>query len=209
MRILLILYSAIKRACNHSMPKTSAEKKTKKPKIVRKPRRKSIGPFLCYALYHTKSEKSYTGKTNNFTRRLRQHNQQLSGGARYTKSVTSGEWRPLFHVAGFQTERAVLQFEFAMKHRKVPNRFKPGYDKQTLPTKDKSYTRGPSGRVRQLEYLLSLGKLNDEPHSPFADNGISVQCFIPFERYLALGNMTSVQFTMARDLTRGINFTFV
>lgn len=167
-------------------------------KKIRKPRKKSKGPFLCYALYHTKSNKTYTGKTNDFTRRLKQHNCQLSGGARYTKGISSGEWKPLFHVVGFQTERAVLQYEIAMKKRKVPNRFRPGVTSHITIKNEKSYTRGPSGRVRQLEYILSLGKVNDEPHSPFATNGIAVNCYISFEKYLQLGNMKSSDYIFAR-----------
>lgn len=208
------------------MPKTSIKRKrTIKPKRVLKPKKlskvntklakvkakraPSVGPFVTYCLYHTHSNKTYTGVTNNFTRRLRQHNGSLAGGARYTKGIDKGEWKPIFHVCGFETKRSVLQFEIAMKKRKVPVRFRPGNPKQVSVTKtEKSYTRGPSGRVRQLEYILSLGKLNDEPHSPFVENGIRVECFIPFERYLELGSMTSAQFTLARDVTRGIGFDF-
>jgi len=157
---------------------------------MKKTRAPSKGPFICYALEHSISKRTYTGQTNNFQRRIRQHNGSLSGGARYTH-VKKGSWSPIFHVCGFETKRAVLQFELAMKKRKIR----------------KAYTRGPSGRVRQLQYLLSLGKLNDESHSPFAANGITVRCFISLNRYLAFVTTTLDAFTRDRDVQR-VRFSF-
>lgn len=157
-----------------------------KTTTIKAKRRLPQGPFCCYALEHTHSRKSYTGQTNNFERRLRQHNGSLKGGARYTSSMNSkGTWQPLFRVCGFQTLRAVLQFEWAMKKRKVPMRFQPHR---------KQWTRGPYGRVRQLEYLLSLGRLNPEAHSTFSDNGIFVQLCIPLERYVTMAGLTMEEF---------------
>lgn len=177
------------------------------------------GPFVCYALAHRSLRRTYTGQTNNFARRLRQHNGELRGGARYTTRtagrVPAGQraWFPLFQVAGFRTLRSVLQFELAMKKRKVPLRFRPGIAFQApvdgaYRRGERAYTRGPGGRIRQLEYLLSLGKLNDEPHSPFARNGITVRVFVSRERYLALGGMTDVQFEWARRAQPGVQFHF-
>lgn len=154
------------------------------------------GPFICYALRHTASGKSYTGQTNDFKRRLKQHNGKLSGGAKYTHRKR-GQWEPIFHVTGFQTLRSVLQFEIAMKKRKVPAAFGK-----------KRYTRGPSGRVRQLEYLLSLGKLNNELHSPFATNGIGVVCFVSRDEYLKWSGLTYGEFIDKRK-TQGVPFSFL
>jgi predicted GIY-YIG superfamily endonuclease len=188
-----------------------------KLKIAKKPKKKRApakGPFLVYALRHTHQiHRSYTGQTNDFLRRIRQHNGKISGGARYTRiakkeSSGSGSWEPIFHVTGFQTIRSVLQFEIAMKKRKVPTRFQPGAPSVGGPSIDKQYTRGPSGRVRQLEYLLSLGRLNEETHSPFAQNGIGVTVHLTKEEYLRLGRMTDAQFAAARAQQPGIHFKF-
>ena len=150
------------------------------------------GPFVCYALVHQKNSRSYTGQTNNFERRLRQHNGEISGGARYTSRTKDPHyWTPLFIVAGFQTIRSVLQFELAMKKRKVPISFGK-----------KIYTRGPGGRVRQLEYLLSLGRLNSELHSPFAENGIRVECRVSIYEYLRLARITEEEFWERRRKQR-------
>lgn len=163
------------------------------------PRAKAKGPFCCYALENGRTNKSYTGQTNNFERRIRQHNGELKGGARYTHSVQGGQWTPIYRVCGFQTLRAVLQYEIAAKRRKVPVRFGGGIKKV--------WTRGPVGRVVQLEYLLSLGRLNAEAHSHFASNGIRVELDISLERYLKMARLTRAQFD-ARRQSQGIPFLF-
>lgn len=181
------------------------DKKEKKPKVVRRP---SAGPFLFYALRHTHCDKTYSGQTNNWHRRIRQHRGEIKGGARYTHGMhgKEGMWHALFHVKGFETKRAVLQFELAMKKRKVPVAFHPGLGR--MGGQKKAYTRGPSGRVRQLEYLLSLGRITDEDHSPFNRNGISVEVHMSLAEYLILAGMTNEQFTAVRT-RQGVPFHFV
>lgn len=73
--------------------------------------------YLCYCLRSvTNNRRTYVGITNNFTRRIRQHNGELVGGARYTHAYRP--WKPLFRVHGFENKRQVLRFEWAMKHRR-------------------------------------------------------------------------------------------
>lgn len=73
--------------------------------------------YVCYILKsQTNPNRTYVGITNNFKRRIRQHNGDLKhGGARYTKAHRP--WKPLLKVKGFKTKRAALRFEWAMKHR--------------------------------------------------------------------------------------------
>lgn len=188
------------------------KKKTSSTKDkVKKKRAPAKGPFVCYALEHSRTSKSYTGQTNNFHRRLRQHNGEIKGGARYTsRQSNGGKWNPLFKVCGFQTLRSVLQFEIAMKKRKVPLRFRPGIRivKKKKESVSKTYTRGPSGRVRQLEFLMSLGRLNGEAHSHFATNGIHVEVHMTRERYLKYAGLTYDQFEDVRR-AQGVPFYFV
>ncbi|MBX9636372.1 MAG: GIY-YIG nuclease family protein [Nitrosomonas sp.] len=151
------------------------------------------------------------GQTNNFERRIRQHDGEIKGGARYTSMIarnTAGHWIPIYHVTGFQTLRSVLQFELACKRRKVPVPFVPGKGMvgRGQNTK-KANTRGPKGKIRQLEWLLSLGKLNAESHSPFAKNGIAVHVFLTRQEYLELSGMTSDQFDALRQ-HQGVPFHF-
>lgn len=71
---------------------------------------------LVYALQATDSNNSYVGCTNNFARRIREHNGIVKNrGARYTRrEVVDTErpnWSPIFKVTGFPTRRQALQFE--------------------------------------------------------------------------------------------------
>ena len=82
--------------------------------------------YLCYLLYNN-DNKTYIGSTNNFKRRLRQHNCELVGGAKYTTAFkgTHG-WSPIVKVEGFADKRVALSFEWRMKKRRnSQNKLKP------------------------------------------------------------------------------------
>lgn len=57
-------------------------------------------------------EKTYVGVTPDLDRRLRQHNGELSGGA---KATSGRSWERICHVRGFPDHRAALQFEWRWK----------------------------------------------------------------------------------------------
>ena len=59
--------------------------------------------------------RTYVGATLNFPRRIRQHNGEITGGARYTRGH---EWKPIFRVLGFPNQRAALQFEWALQKQR-------------------------------------------------------------------------------------------
>lgn len=49
--------------------------------------------YVVYVLINTEHNKTYIGITNNTTRRLRQHNRELVGGAKYTTlNKGEGDW---------------------------------------------------------------------------------------------------------------------
>lgn len=49
--------------------------------------------YVVYVLVNTSHTKTYVGITNNITRRIRQHNGELVGGAKYTTSNKgNGSW---------------------------------------------------------------------------------------------------------------------
>ena len=59
--------------------------------------------------------KTYAGVSPNPTRRLRQHNKELVGGAKYTTAHAPG-WVHICLVHGFQNKIQAMQFEWAVKH---------------------------------------------------------------------------------------------
>ena len=70
-----------------------------------------------YLVYILKSDNlSYVGMTNDFTRRFRQHNQEIKGGAKYTKKKSS--WYPICIIDGFLTMKEAMQCEWRVKRGK-------------------------------------------------------------------------------------------
>jgi structure-specific endonuclease subunit SLX1 len=72
--------------------------------------------FYCYLLY-TGSNQTYVGATTEPNRRLRQHNQELSGGARATAiRVAQGHtWTRACYITGIPEWRTALQIEWRWK----------------------------------------------------------------------------------------------
>ena len=58
---------------------------------------------------------TYAGVSPDPVKRLRKHNGELAGGAKYTLSKGKG-WEHVCLIHGFQTKTQALQFEWASKH---------------------------------------------------------------------------------------------
>lgn len=89
------------------------------PRKIRK-KRKEVGKFCVYLIAPQSIEgkfRPYIGCTNNPSRRIRQHNGEISGGAIRTRGV---KWRFILIVSGFVNRRDALQFEWqSQKQAKV------------------------------------------------------------------------------------------
>lgn len=68
---------------------------------------------------------TYAGVSPDPHRRLRQHNGEIKGGAKYPLSKGSG-WEHICIISGFETKIQALQFEWAVKH--APPRNKGGIE---------------------------------------------------------------------------------
>lgn len=110
-----------------------------------------------YLVYCIRSEsrpnKTYVGVTNNWPRRIRQHNKEIKGGAKSTSHA--GPWKAFIHVRNF-THTQALQLEWAWKHRRVGG-------------------SGPGGRIRTLEALLKCKRWTSR--APLmADLDVCIEC---------------------------------
>jgi structure-specific endonuclease subunit SLX1 len=107
--------------------------------------------YFCYFLKNT-SEKyknyTYCGFTDNPKRRIRQHNEEIKGGAKATKGKNNS-WEYLMLLGGFKTSNNALSCEWRMKHP----------DNQRK--KSKKYS-GISGRIKTLNEILLLLKWTDK-----------------------------------------------
>jgi predicted GIY-YIG superfamily endonuclease len=68
--------------------------------------------YVCYCIQC--ESKTYVGITNNMSRRLKQHNKELTGGAKYTSSC--GPWSIAMLLGPFATHQHALHFEWHWKH---------------------------------------------------------------------------------------------
>lgn len=67
-----------------------------------------------YVYWIVSGNRSYIGATVNPSRRLRQHNGEIKGGAHRTKD--KGPWAFKCVISGFRTWKEALQFEWAFKY---------------------------------------------------------------------------------------------
>tara|TARA_B100001059_G_scaffold81079_1_gene78997 strand:- start:404 stop:886 length:483 start_codon:yes stop_codon:yes gene_type:complete len=102
--------------------------------------------WYCYIL-RNKLEKfknnTYNGSTNNPMRRLRQHNEEIKGGARATHGK-GGAWEICVMLSGFPDHINALSCEWRMK---CPS---------GRPGKRESKYHGVKGRVSSLNDILQL-----------------------------------------------------
>lgn len=105
-------------------------------------------PHYCYILWHPETGSTYNGYTNNLLRRLRQHNGEISGGARST-SRREGGWEYLFVITTeeWSYERA-LSLEW---HIRYPNNKRP---------RPREF-QGADGRLRGIRHVLENPKFGD------------------------------------------------
>jgi len=100
--------------------------------------------YYCYIIHSinpTFPNSTYNGSTNNLTRRLRQHNGEIVGGAKATKG--KGPWEYFVIWEGFQTYKEALSCEWRIKH-------------PTNTRKRPSQYTGVKGRVKSLNLLTGL-----------------------------------------------------
>ena len=80
---------------------------------ISKPAETEQDPWKFYIIANRGA--TYAGVSPDPVRRLRQHNGEIKGGAKYTTSKGSG-WRHVCLVSGFRAKIEALQFEWAVKH---------------------------------------------------------------------------------------------
>ena len=72
--------------------------------------------YFVYLLKSTVSNRTYIGFTVNHARRLRQHNGEISGGAKKTRK--GRPWKLILYITGFEYEKTALQYEFCIQHHR-------------------------------------------------------------------------------------------
>lgn len=139
----------------------------------------------CYILYNDINNLTYNGYTNNLVRRLRQHNGEIKGGARFTtRQLSKGVvWKYLCIVASsdasFDKIKA-LQLEW---HIKYPNCKRP---------RPKCYN-GALGRVQGVAHAVVHQKFD-------ALGGLDIHILSEFEHGLeSLQNQRKINIVLHKE----------
>ncbi len=81
--------------------------------------KKHPSDHMCYVLKSVSNNKRiYVGYTVDFNRRLRQHNGEITGGAKKTEKARP--WTPVCKIKGFYDKSSALRFEWRIQHSKKP-----------------------------------------------------------------------------------------
>jgi len=131
--------------------------------------------FYCYILKNNDIKdlnKTYNGFTNKPERRIRQHNQEIKGGARYTKKFGNKSWEMYVLITGFPDNVNALQCEWKIKH---PNN-KTYY-------KTKKYN-SVAGRIVGLSEVLKQDKWTNQSTKLNADSQFTVWIIKEFAHLL-------------------------
>lgn len=121
--------------------------------------------FYCYILrnkYEPHKNRTYNGFTVNLKRRLRQHNQEIKGGAKYTRNWGNKSWEHCAYITGFPTAKNALKCEWRIKH---PD------NKRRRPYK----YNNPCGRIKGLNEVLKLKRWTN---NAIIDNDFQMELFI-------------------------------
>ena len=112
--------------------------------------------FLVYLLKN--ENKSYIGYTNDFKRRLRQHNGEIKGGAKCTSR--RGPWTPYCIITGFKDKIEALQTEWRIK--RVEGR-----------RRARKYC-GAEGRIKGLNQILKLEQFTSKSQRLIKDMELTI-----------------------------------
>ncbi len=94
-----------------------------------------------YILKEINGNRTYVGYTVNLERRIRQHNGEIKGGAKYTRGK---KWEYFAYISNFPDKIIALQCEWKLKHsNKIPS---------------------IKGRIEGIKSILSMEKYNSIPN---------------------------------------------
>lgn len=148
---------------------------------TKKPPKESRETWYCYILRNRQSayaHLTYNGSTNCPLRRLRQHNEEISGGARYTHG-RGGGWEIYCLLTGFPDHKNALSCEWRMKHTLG----KPG--------KRPPHHCGIKGRIVAMNDILQLDKWTQQCVHSNADSQFTLYLAEDVVRYVRIDELPS------------------
>ena len=132
--------------------------------------------WYCYILRNRNpkyAHLTYNGSTNNPKRRLRQHNEEIVGGARYTHG-RGGGWEIYCLLSGFPDHKNALSCEWRIKHTTG----KPG-------TRPREHC-GTVGRIVAMNNILQLEKWTQQCQHNNSEQKLTLYLAEDVQRYVDL-----------------------
>jgi len=144
--------------------------------------------YICYILRC--GNYTYNGCTNNFKRRIRQHNKEIKGGAKCT--ARRGPWEPYCIIEGFKDQKEALQAEWRIK--RVEGR-----------RRARKYC-GPAGRIKGLAQLLKREQFTSKSERPISE--IPLKIYVVEEFMPILEEVKTRENIILAPLIKGANPNF-
>jgi structure-specific endonuclease subunit SLX1 len=110
-----------------------------------------------YIIFNVNSTKTYVGSTVNITRRFRQHNGEIAGGAKATRN--KGPWNYICIMEGFTGKIDALKCEWKIKHPTGKRRRPICYS-------------GKKGRIKSLNLVLNHESLNENEYIIYVNDNL-------------------------------------
>ena len=125
-----------------------------------------MSEYICYILKC--NNYTYNGCTNNFKRRIRQHNGEIKGGAKCTSR--RGPWEPYCIITGFKDNIEALQTEWRIK--RVEGR-----------RRAHKYC-GAEGRIKGLNQILKLEQFTSKSQRLIKDMELTIYLHKDYQHLL-------------------------
>lgn len=128
----------------------------------------------CYILrnhHDPDKNRTYNGYTVDPVKRIRQHNQEIKGGAKYTKVWGEQSWEIYVVIKGFPDHHNALQCEWRIKHP-APKRVRP------------ARYNSPEGRVVGLSEILQLKRWTSKSTVDVSDLNLDIWIVKEFSHLL-------------------------
>jgi predicted GIY-YIG superfamily endonuclease len=154
----------------------------------------------CYILYNDQNNLTYNGYTNDLNRRLRQHNCEIKGGAKFTTNICikrQVKWKFLAIISSLDpdfSQKKALSLEWSIKYpdnkRPRPRAFNSpqgrleGLEKALLNPKFAEFLFVKEDFLHNTKSMIKNGEVQDDidlmkhvmtPVSAFQDNQLSRQ----------------------------------
>lgn len=123
-----------------------------------------------YLIKSTTKNRTYVGYTTKMNKRIRQHNGEIKGGAKYTQ--VGRPWIIIVEISGFPTKSSALQYEWKNHH----------------PPKNWTYNRNKGRLYHRLKIMKNILLLEKSTENAPLNNTLNLSYNFSNEEYKTMWN---------------------